>query len=158
MALSFSQIEPAWSEWDRRDATRVPVDALIDCRPVGTSQFRRCSVLEVSTKAMKIVLDCWLPADTVINLVVRDSQGRSVRRLYGSVLRAEPSGTGWIHVVRAASHRLWPSTIIIDIVCSALDQQMCESADGAGLSVPSAWMSDAHISRKAREFISSGNP
>ena len=100
----------------------IPVDAILALTTPTMSDYTQCPVLNISTKALDILLDQPLPVSTRVTLAARP-EGNGQRPYYvsGEVKQCGLQDLGWQIQISASDDRPWSPMFLYDVLCSTFD-------------------------------------
>ena len=100
----------------------IPVDAILAFQTPTMNQFAQCPVLNISTKALDILLDQPLPVFTRVSIAVRpEGSGQRPYYVSGEVKQCGLQDHGWQIKLCASADRPWSPMFLYDVLCSTFD-------------------------------------
>ena len=100
----------------------IPVDAILALSTPTMSDYTQCPVLNISTKALDILLDQPLPVSSRVTLAARP-EGNGQRPYYvsGEVKQCGLQDLGWQIQISASNDRPFSPMFLYDVLCSTFD-------------------------------------
>ena len=100
----------------------IPVDAILALSTPTMSDYTQCTVLNISTHALDVLLDQPLPVLTRVTLAARP-EGNGQRPYYvsGEVKQCGLQDLGWQIQISASNDRPWSPMFLYDVLCSTFD-------------------------------------
>ena len=100
----------------------IPVDALVALKTPTMPEYAQCPVLNISHKALDILLDQPLPVNTRVTVAVRpEGSGQRPYYVSGEVKQCGLQDHGWQIQLSASADRPWSPMFLYDVLCSTFD-------------------------------------
>ena len=106
----------------------IPVDAVLALSTPTSHDYTQCPVLNISTRALDVLLDQPLPVSTRVSLAVRpEGNGQRPYFVSGEVKQCGLQDHGWQLKISASADRPWSPMFLYDVLCSTFDSVSVEN-------------------------------